>query len=111
MAQTTDGQQEILRKERFSEGLQSLIDSGAFQKRENAARLLAVAWAVVAAKNIDDRTSLQRYLHEMDAATSYIRPVGGRAPLFFCPIIKKLLDFEQLRGNIKSYLGGMPQTT
>ena len=109
MAQATDSQQQILKKERFSEGLQSLVGSEALHKRENAARLLAVAWAVVAAQNIDDRPALQRYLHEMDSATAYIRPVGGRAPLFFCPIAKKLVDFEQLRNNIKAYVSGTSQ--
>jgi hypothetical protein len=106
MSQATGPADADLRKERFREGLAALASSGALSKRENTTRILAVARAIVAAYEIGDETLQKKYVREMELATSYVRPVGGRAPLFFCPLTKKLVGFEQLRSNISAYIKG-----
>jgi len=83
--------------------LNSLENSGALTKRENTARLLAVAWATIAASEIADESMQRKYTREMELATAFVRPVGGRAPLFFCPVTKKLVGFEQLRAALSAF--------
>jgi tetratricopeptide (TPR) repeat protein len=104
MAQATDPTDAEVRMERFRSGLASLENSGALSKQENTARLLAVAWAMIAASEIGDESVQRKYTREMELATAYVRPVGGRAPLFFCPVTKKLVTFEQLRANVSAYV-------
>jgi len=103
MAQATDQTQPEVRIERFRSGLSSLENSGALTKRENTARLLAVAWATIAASEIADESMQRKYTREMELATAFVRPVGGRAPLFFCPVTKKLVGFEQLRAALSAF--------
>jgi tetratricopeptide (TPR) repeat protein len=82
----------------FKRGLELLEGStGPLSKRETSVRLTAVAWAIIAAHDIGDTAKRERYLRELDAAKSSVRPVGGRALLFFCPITKTQVMLQQLQ--------------
>jgi len=104
MAQaTTNGKSEMGVK-CFRDGL-SLLEgpSGAFSKHETSTRVSAFAWANIPAREIGDEAAMGKYTKELEAAAALARPVGGRAPLFFFPIEKTVVDFAHLKETISKY--------
>jgi tetratricopeptide (TPR) repeat protein len=98
MAQATPASESELRVTLFREGLALLeAPSGPLSKREPSVRISALAWAIIATREAVDTAGQDRYSRDLDAAGSYARPVGGRAPLFFCPVTKTLVMFDQLK--------------
>lgn len=99
MAQSTAADQ-AARATLFRQGLDLLEGpSGPLLKRETSVRVSALAWAVVAAREAHD-PQVERYEKELVAATFDARPVGHRAPLFFCPLRKTQVTFDQLKETV-----------
>ena len=73
--------------------------SGGLSNHETSTRASALAWANIAAREIGDEAAMGKYTKELEAAAALAWPVGGRAPLFFCPIEKTMVDFAHLRGK------------
>src|ERR1017187_484006 len=62
-------------------------------------RLTALAWAVIAAREVGDRQKQSRYAALLDDEGADIRFATGREPLFFCPTTKGLVNFDTLKAN------------
>ncbi|HEY1757740.1 MAG TPA: hypothetical protein VGG72_20380 [Bryobacteraceae bacterium] len=111
LAQATAADDQDTSNAGFATGLAQLLESGALHKREHSSRLIAVAWAAIAARIADDINAANRFVTEIEQAAAAVRPVGGRAPLFFCPITKKLVQFAQLKKNIVVFVRGRDANT
>lgn len=98
IAQVTNDVEE--RRKCFERGLNQLEDSHALQKSEITVRLTALAWAVIAAREIGDDKQLKLYQDDFDSLGLEIRTIAGREPLFFCPLAKRMVNFKQLRHNV-----------
>ena len=85
----------------YQKGLAALEASDALRKKENVVRVIAIAWAAVAAHELADQQKRDQYCISFQAAGTEIRAVGHRVLLFFCPITKNLVSFEELSKNIK----------
>ncbi len=88
----------------YRHGLETLEASGATAKKENAVRVTALAWAVIASHEIGDQQRKDKALKELDMIGSNIRLVANREPLFFCPTEKTLVTFKRLRQNLARYI-------
>lgn len=88
----------------FQEGLRVLESSGALKKKEDTFRIMAIAWALIASFEIGDGQREQKYLKEFDTAATYIRCVGNRERMFFCPLTKILANIRELRNNVFLYI-------
>jgi hypothetical protein len=104
MAQATTNGEPELRAKLFRDGLNLLEDpSGPLSKHEASTRVSALAWANIAAREVADDAKTGKYTKELEAASSIGRPVGRRAPLFFCPVEKTMVTFDQLKETISKY--------
>jgi tetratricopeptide (TPR) repeat protein len=83
---------------RWKEGLTLLEDpkSGALQKREITTKVTACAWAVITTRALNDAQRASHYAQELETIGKSIRPIANRIPLFFSPISKIPLSFEDL---------------
>lgn len=83
----------------YQQGLTALEKTGAINKHEITGRVLALAWAIIAAHEIGDHRE-EKYWNEFEKDSKDIRKVADREPMFFCPIAKTLVKFEELRKTL-----------
>jgi hypothetical protein len=76
--------------------LKVLDTSGALSKFEETVRVTALAWGVIAAHYAADVAKESSYLEQLKGIGAEIRPLGGRVPLFFCPMQKTMVEFGGL---------------
>jgi len=92
----------------FSEGLEALKESRALDKHELTTRATALSWAVIAAHELRRATDRDRYQKDLDTIQAAAVSTGGKIPLFFSPLSRKLHRFEELRSDIDNYLAACP---
>jgi TPR repeat protein len=97
-------------KEHWKLGLDYLIRSGSIQKRELATRVIALIWAIVAAKKCDDINSSERYENELESTAHNLHSIDQRIPLFFSPLSKDILTFDDLKKELDQYLKNLTKT-
>jgi hypothetical protein len=88
---------------RWKEALQLLEASGAFRKREITTRIVAIAWALVAATYSNDPAAADRFVRDLDALGRSIRSIAHRFPVFFSPISKELRIFSDLKQELTTF--------
>jgi tetratricopeptide (TPR) repeat protein len=91
------------RMDYFRHGLELLESGGALEKNEIVTRLTAVAWGIIAGRELNNDDKIKKYLQNIEAGKRVIRPVAKRTPIFFSPLTKKLMTkenfFESLMGE------------
>ena len=60
-------------------------------------RMTAVAWAVIAAREVENTEKRRQFERIFESADEDVRAVVGYEPLFFCPTTKLLVDLKALR--------------
>ncbi len=99
MAQTLESDP-LKRREMFKHGLTMLEGTASpLARRETSGRLTALAWAIIATREVANEEQQNKYTALFEGAGANVRSVGGREPLFFCPMTKTLVNFDGLRAN------------
>jgi tetratricopeptide (TPR) repeat protein len=88
------------RLEAFKRGLELLENSKALEKREVTARGVALAWKVVALRELEQASEQRAALRELHALGNRGRTVGSRTAMFFSPVSKCPVTFERLLEEI-----------
>ena len=98
MAQCKDNA--AARAKGFGDGL-VLLKRGPLRKTETYTKITALAWAVVATREMASSAEYQDFVQQLREANALAQPVGERTPLFFCPDTKLLVTFDTLKKNLK----------
>jgi tetratricopeptide (TPR) repeat protein len=107
IAQATDDPQ--TKASLFAKGWEALQGSDNLKKREMFGRVLALAWAVIANHELQQRLPLSKYLKELKVFKTSVRSVGKRDPLFFCPLTKNQVFFSELVENLSDWIKETPR--
>jgi hypothetical protein len=92
------------KKSCFSEGLAKLEKTDALNKHELTTRATALSWAVIASHALGNVSERGRYQTELENIQTAAVSTGGKIPLFFSPISRRLLRFDELRSEIAAYV-------
>jgi tetratricopeptide (TPR) repeat protein len=84
----------------FQKGLELLRTSKAFDKKETASKLLALAWAAIAAHELGFENERDSYIQGFNEAEVSARSMSGRKPLLFSPVSKGQVFFEDLKKEL-----------
>jgi hypothetical protein len=92
------------RKRLFKEGLDLLERTKALTKPEITTRGTAIAWTIIAAREIGESVRAADHLRVLQSLESEALSTGGRVPLFFSPIAKRLVTFDELQQTAGRHL-------
>ena len=68
-------------------------------RNNTSSRITALAWAIISALEVGDQPLSSQYAEELNSMIDYVREVGRREPLFFCPITKYFASLPEIIGR------------
>jgi hypothetical protein len=95
-------------KAHWEKGLSLLPKPPATDKPETSTRVLVFAWGILASHAVGDSRSQGTYQTAFDEIGSVIEKDGKYTPLFFSPISKTLVSFDELGQQLKRRTGDAP---
>jgi hypothetical protein len=87
----------------FKDGLGLLRSSDALKRREMVTRLIALAWAIIAAHESGESSLVREYWQKLLLESSRVRTVADRNPVFFSPITKRQVLFGTLKKSLQEF--------
>jgi predicted negative regulator of RcsB-dependent stress response len=88
----------------WHEALSLLERSGAIRKRETITKVIAIAWAIIAAHEVNDAPRVERYLNDLKSIGATLLHIVHREPLFFSPLSKNIEEFATLKDQLSKYI-------
>jgi len=92
------------RKQQFQEALIFLERSDALKKAEVTVRLTSIAWALIASHEVGDKEKIKKYTDELEKVGKNIRTVENRDPLFFSPLSKSPVVYDNLKQAVSEHM-------
>ena len=86
----------------YRDGLRLLKESKALEKQELSGRVLALAWAIIAAHELGDQSEEHERWKELEVVGDTAREVNKRKPLFFSPVAKTIVTFGELKQTLQT---------
>jgi tetratricopeptide (TPR) repeat protein len=88
----------------WQEALSLLERSGAIRKKETITKVIAIAWAIIAAHEVNDAPRVERYLNDLKSIGATLLHIAHREPLFFSPLSKNIEEFATLKDQLSKYI-------